>query len=120
MSTSGSSSQKNSGNEGAVPGPVAASPPLPTPTPPPLPSCTNIFDRFWYCASPGSQFNHYYHNGDIEYCPAYLNDWTTCLKAQLVLDDARKRQIMSSTSVMQPNPTPNTILVLKEKPGWAN
>ena len=58
---------------------------------PPLPSCTSIFDRFWYCASPGSQFSYYYRNGEIEYCPAYLNDWTTCLKAQLVLDDARKR-----------------------------
>jgi len=83
----------------------------------PLPSCTAIFDRFWHCATPGHQFQYYYTNGELEYCPEYLNDWTVCLKSQLVADEKRKREIMRGTLVMKPK-QPNTIWALKESPSW--
>jgi len=83
-----------------------------------LPSCMAIFDRFWYCANPGSQFQHYYSHGEIEPCGDFFSDWGTCLKAQLVMSEVRKREIMANTKVMQPASNQNKILVPKNPPSW--
>ena len=84
----------------------------------PLPSCMAIFDRFWYCANPGSQFQHYYRHGQIESCAEFFSDWGTCLKSQLVADEARKREIMANTHIMQPKTGQNTVLQPKVPPSW--
>ena len=92
---------------------------IPQKGPKKLPSCTAIFDRFWYCASPGSQFSHYYRNGEIESCAVYLSDWGSCLKSQLVWDETRKREILAGTQAMDKiDGNPNKVLQTKEISGW--
>jgi len=83
----------------------------------PLPSCVAIFDQFWHCLSPGNQLRNYYMDGELDDCPTHFSDWTVCLKAQLVFDEKRKREIMQSTTAMRPKPI-NDIWELKEKPSW--
>lgn len=85
---------------------------------PKIPSCIEIFDRFWYCASPVSQLNQYYRHGEIEDCSILLSDWSKCMRAKLHKDEEKKYEIMASASVMIPI-VENHVWEYKEKPGWS-
>ena len=83
----------------------------------PLPNCIDIFDRFWFCASPVNQLAQFYRRGELEDCTILLSDWSKCMRAKLHQDEDKKYEIMASASVMVP-PVENRVWEYKEAPSW--
>ena len=84
---------------------------------PPLPNCIDVFDRFWFCASPVNQLAQFYRQGELENCTILLSDWSKCMRSKLHQDVDKKYEIMASASVMVP-PIENRVWEYKEAPSW--
>jgi len=84
------------------------------------PSCTDVFDKFWFCGNPKSQIDFYYKNGELEDCVSFLKDWGTCLQSKLVLDEDRKEKILDRMKISKSYSNVNTVFEMKKKPSWEN
>ena len=55
------------------------------------PPCYKVWDRLWYCGSPGGQFRNIYRFGEVEDCQPYWDDWMNCMKAKVYQDKDAKQ-----------------------------
>jgi len=100
------------------------------------PPCYKVWDRLWYCGSPGGQFRNIYRFGEVEDCQPYWDDWMKCMKAKVYQDKNGKKvniyiiefiilylltilqKLLDSLSVVTADNIPNDIIPPKNVTSW--